>query len=217
MPDSRTIRLGWTFLLAVPALIGGLLAILYFYFPNAVGKPQQPLHTEASAVGEPRRLKAFSLTDQLGQTYDNQRLLGHWTFMSFGYTYCPDICPTTLSIMSEVSNRIRAQAQHAPFQVVFVSIDPERDTPARLAEYVTYFDPAFLGVTGTQQELQKLTRPLGILYQRVDTQDSAMGYVMDHTASIILVDPQGRFFAYFLHPHDADSITRDFTTITQSD
>jgi protein SCO1/2 len=217
MPDSRTIRLGWTFLLAVPALMGGLLAILYFYFPSAIGKFQDPVARESSRVSEPRQLKAFSLTDHLGRTYDNQRLQGHWTFMSFGYTSCPDICPTTLTIMGEVSNQVRAQKHHAPFQVVFVSIDPERDTLERLAEYVTYFDPEFLGVTGTQAELQPLTRPLGILYQRVDTQDSAMGYVIDHTASIILIDPQGRFYAYFLHPHDAQSITRDFLAITQQD
>ncbi len=215
MPDSRTIRLGWTFLLAVPALIGGLLATLYFYFPNAIGRSQDPVTVESDRVSEPRQLNAFSLTDHLGRPYDNQRLQGHWTFMSFGYTSCPDICPTTLTIMSAVSNRVRAQKHHAPFQVVFVSIDPERDTLERLAEYVTYFDPEFLGVTGTEAELQPLTHPLGILYQRVETQDSAMVYVMDHTASIILIDPQGRFFAYFLHPHDAEAITRDFLTISQ--
>ncbi len=214
MLDNRTIRQGWTFLLVLPALISGLLFGLYFYFPNILDRAHKSAQTETASVTEPRRLKDFSLLDHHGRLFDNQRLKGHWTFMSFGYTHCPDTCPSTLSTMSEVSNRIHALAKHAPFQVVFVSIDPRRDTLARLSEYVTHFDADFLGVTGTESDLPRLTQPLGIPYQHKDVQNSAKDYAVDHTASIILIDPQGRFFAYFLLPHDPETIVRDFLAIT---
>ncbi|PUB88358.1 MAG: hypothetical protein DBP01_12095, partial [gamma proteobacterium symbiont of Ctena orbiculata] len=137
-----------------------------------------------------------------------------FSFMSFGYTYCPDICPTTMSLFAEMHNRIQAQKSTKPYQVTFVSVDPERDSLERLSEYVTYFDPSFVGATGPEEALQALTKPLGILYRRVETEDSAMGYVMDHSASIILVDPQGRFHAYFSPPHDAEKMANDFIAIS---
>ena len=138
-----------------------------------------------------KTLQPFSLTDQTGETFDNQRLLGQWTFLNFGYTHCPDICPTTLAMLTNMDQQLNSLEIASPVQIAFVSVDPERDTQQRLAEYVNYFDPSFLGLRGSEDKLQRLTQPLGILYAKVKTEKSAMEYVMDHSASIILIAPEG--------------------------
>jgi len=168
---------------------------------------------QASLLPELRGLPPFSLMDQQDKPFDNQRLLGRWTLLSFGYTYCPDVCPTNLAMMAEVDSRLQHAEVKTPYQFGFVSVDPLRDTLQRLAEYVGYFDPSFLGITGSETALQALTRPLGILYQRVETQQSAMDYVMDHSANLVLLDPQGRYYALFSPPHDADNMTADLLAI----
>ncbi|MDJ0807678.1 MAG: SCO family protein [Gammaproteobacteria bacterium] len=169
---------------------------------------------KATVLPELKALPPFSLSDQTGRRFNNQSLLGQWTFISFGYTYCPDICPTTLAMLTQLDQQLAAQVISAPYQVAFVSIDPERDTPQRLAEYMDYFNPAFIGATGSELELQRLTRPLGILYAKVMTEKCALDYVMDHSASIVLVDPQGRYHALFSPPHDAGLMLDDFLTIS---
>ncbi|MCG7897007.1 MAG: SCO family protein [Candidatus Thiodiazotropha lotti] len=214
MSENATPRLGITALLGISALLGGLLVWSYLQ-GSKTEESIQPLATEqATLLPELRSLKPFSLSNHHGETFDNQSLLGQWTFMSFGYTYCPDICPTTMSLFSEMNDLLKREQQTDPYKITFVSVDPQRDSLERLAEYVTYFNPEFLGATGPEPALEKLTKPLGILYQRVETEDSAMGYVMDHSASIILVDPQGQYHAYFSPPHDPQKMANDFLSIT---
>lgn len=214
MSEQSSPRLGLATLLGIAAMIGGLL--VWFYLDGS--KPAntaQPIATkQATLLPELRPLKPFSLSDHKGGKFDNQSLLGHWTFMSFGYTYCPDICPTTMSLFSEMNDLLKGRQSPAPFRITFVSVDPQRDSLERLSEYVTYFNPEFIGATGPEPSLQELTKPLGILYKRVETQGSAMGYVMDHSASIILVDPKGQFHAYFSPPHDPQKMASDFIAIS---
>lgn len=214
MSENATPRLGITALLGISALLGGLLVWSYLQGSKS-NELAQPLSTEqATLLPELRSLKPFSLSNHNGEKFDNHSLLGQWTFMSFGYTYCPDICPTTMSLFSEMSDLLKREQQTAPYKITFVSVDPERDSLERLAEYVTYFNPEFIGATGPESALQQLTKPLGILYQRVETEDSAMDYVMDHSASIILVDPEGQYHAYFSPPHDAQKMANDFLAIS---
>ncbi|MCU7931654.1 MAG: SCO family protein [Candidatus Thiodiazotropha sp. (ex Codakia rugifera)] len=214
MKNNDTPRMGTFSLLIALALTAGLLAWYYLTAPPVDTQPE-PLKTQqALLLPELRPLKPFSLSDHQGSQFDNQSLLGQWTFLSFGYTYCPDICPTTMSLFSEMHDQLQTQKAAHPYQITFVSVDPERDTLERLSEYVAYFNPSFIGATGPEAALQQLTKPLGILYERVETEDSAMGYVMDHSASILLVDPQGRFHAYFSPPHDAEKMANDFIAIS---
>ena len=175
--------------------------------------PKQITTQQATLLPVLKSLAPFSLTDHTEQTFDNSRLLGQWTLLSFGYTHCPDICPTTLAMLDEVDNSLKQQHAEFAYQMGFVSVDPNRDTTARLADYVTYFNPDFLGITGDEPSLQKLTQPLGILYKKVETEKSAMGYVMDHSASIILVDPQGRYRALFSPPHDPAIMAEDILAL----
>ncbi|MCU7811043.1 MAG: SCO family protein [Candidatus Thiodiazotropha sp. (ex Notomyrtea botanica)] len=201
-------------ILLIPLLIAGVSS--WFLFNTQPPTVKAHIETKgATLLPQLRPLAAFSLNDHQGKTFDNSRLLGRWTLLSFGYTHCPDICPSTLAMLAEINLNLQQTERKFPYQIGFVSVDPERDTTERLAEYVTYFDPSFLGIRGDDAALQTVTKPLGILYRKVETEKSAMGYVMDHSASIILVDPQGRYHALFSPPHDPAIMADDLLTITR--
>ena len=155
---------------------------------------------------------AFHLTDHHGQPFGLDRLEGKWTFLFFGYTHCPDVCPMALSVLANVDKRLHGSGDATHVQYVFVSVDPQRDTLAHLADYVTYFDKSFIGATAPEKELSLLTRQLGILYTRTEP-DARGDYLVDHTASILLVDPKARLVAVFSTPHDATTIASRFSRI----
>lgn len=169
-------------------------------------------------------LPAFVLRGPNGE-FTNANLLGRWSFMFFGYTHCPDICPTALTLMKEIKAALAAQTVVSPapsqgiplritFQVVFVSVDPRRDTPELLGEYVAAFDPAFIGVSGNDAELAPLTGKLGSYYRRNDGADTRR-YTADHSAAIYLLDPQGRLAAVFSPPRTAARMVADFQRIAR--
>jgi len=156
----------------------------------------------------------LQLTDQDGRPFDLASLRGRPVLVFFGYTHCPDVCPTTLSTMNSVTKKLAAaKLSGAPVRVVFVSIDPERDTIQHLAEYVPYFNKDFLGVTGTPAQVDAFTKQLNILHMRGSEPASDGNYTMDHTASILLIDPRARFSAIFSAPHVANAITQDFLSL----
>lgn len=202
-------------LIGLLALGAGLLAFNLDRFLFVQSETSAPPATRYSTlIPAPRALRPFALTDHRGDPFNETRLLDRWTMLSFGYTHCPDVCPTGLAALARFADRLEQAGSRVPFQVVFVSIDPERDTPDRLATYVPYFHPGFIGATGEAQELQRLTGQLGIMHARVESEDSAMGYLMDHTASFILIDPLGRYHAVFNIPHDDAKLAHDFNLIT---
>ncbi len=152
----------------------------------------------------PAPLPAFRLTGPRG-TFRNADLLGRWTFLFFGYTQCPDVCPTALSVMKEV-RAIGGAVPPAPtFEVVFVSVDPRRDTDQLLAQYLAAFDPGFVGVSGDDAALMPLAQALGVAYRRHDEKD-VRNYTVDHSAAIHLIDPQGRLAASFPPPQQAATL-----------
>lgn len=189
---------------------GLLLAAVFFWM-----LPDKSVSPELVGVlrPEPRPLQAFELTDQYRQPFSLERLQGEWSFVFFGYTSCPDICPTTLSTLTGVVRKLQANPQDpANIQVVFVSVDPQRDTPEFIEKYLKYFDEAFLGITGTQQDIDSLTRQFGAGYMKEP--DTAPGqYLVSHTSSIFLVDPHGRLLAAFSPPHDPGTIADQFRQI----
>lgn len=172
------------------------------------------MDTAATVLHEPMHLPQFRLTDTKGNSFTNSSLQGIWSFLFFGYTYCPDICPTTLALLADTENRLQGQKEKHKRQYVFVSVDPQRDTIEHLGEYVTYFNPLFKGATGPEQEIQALTKPIGIRYQRSPEQRPAGDYLIDHSATILLVDPDGNLRALISPPHDAAVIAQDFRKIT---
>lgn len=174
---------------------------------------QEPAELEsATYLGGGKPVVDFSLIDHRGQPFDNSRLLGQWTFAFFGFTYCPDVCPMSLAVLNTVEQMVKEQAPELPLQGVFISVDPARDTPERLAQYVPFFNKGFLGVTGDEEELQKLSRDLGILYIRGEP-DANGNYLIDHSSSLLLFDPQGDLVALFRAPHQPEPVYRDFTRI----
>jgi protein SCO1/2 len=199
MPPARNIVL-YTVVAAAAAALGVLLA-------NRSPTPAAP--EQALVLEQPRPLPDFALADHRGADFTPARLEGHWTFLFFGFTHCPDICPTTLQTLARVKAGLADLPAAARPDVVLVSVDPERDTPAPLAGYVPYFDPEFLGVTGREEALAPLAAGLGVAYGRTPD-ESGDGYTVDHTAAIFLVDPNGRLAAVFGTPHSADRIEADY-------
>ena len=161
-----------------------------------------------------RAVQPFELVDHKHEVFDNAALQQRWSFLFFGYTYCPDVCPTTLSVLNSIAQRLQDVDQDIRF--VMVTVDPQRDTPERLAEYVTYFNGDFLGVTGSDEALEQLTRQLGILYNRVESESGSENYLVDHTAAVFLFDPDGRYHAVFTPPLSAENIAGDFRKMLQA-
>ncbi|MCB1736705.1 MAG: SCO family protein [Gammaproteobacteria bacterium] len=167
----------------------------------------------ATVLPTARALPAFTLARHDGVPFNNASLRDHWSFVFFGYTFCPDVCPIALSTFREVK-AILDQRDGAldGVEFVFVSVDPERDTLERLGQYVTYFDPGFIGVTGDPDQLLTLSRPMGVVYRKVDG-NTPEDYLVDHSAGVFLVDPNGAFRAYFPAPHDPAAVATAFMKI----
>jgi len=169
---------------------------------------------EATRFPTARELPSFSLIDHDNAVFDNNTLAQRWSFVFFGYTHCPDVCPTTLSVLNSVAHKLGDLDEDIRF--VFISVDPERDTPEQLAQYVSYFNGDFIGVTGTPEGIEQLTRQLGVMHLRVEAEEGASGYLVDHTASVFLFDPDGRYHAVFSPPLSADAIAGDFRKMLQA-
>ena len=162
----------------------------------------------------PRPIGAFTLRDHHGRAFTRERLDGAWTFMFFGYTHCPYICPITLATLRRVEHDLAGHTS-APRRHVLVSVDPARDTVEHLARYVSSFGPAFLGVTGSDGELSKLAREVGAVFFLGEPERDG-SYFVDHTASIMLIDPRGRLIALFGMPHDAAAIVTRFLELKRA-
>lgn len=193
---------------AVIVLAGVLAGVLASYVVARRAAPA-PVLEHATAYGEPRALPAFSLVDQSAAPFGPERLRGHWTFLFFGFVNCPDVCPTTLATLAGVRATLDDLPPAERPTVVLVSVDPGRDTPPVLAQYVSHFDPSFVGATGRPEALETLTRALGVAVA-TGPAGADGSYSVDHTAAIFLVDPEGRVAALFNTPHDAAVIARDY-------
>jgi protein SCO1/2 len=134
-------------------------------------------------------VKPFTLTDQLGRTVTERDMLGKPAMVFFGFTYCPEVCPTTLADITTLLGDLGKNADK--LGVYFVTVDPARDTPDELNKYLASFDPRIRGLTGTAADVDGIAKAFGIYYKRVDIDGGS--YTIDHTASIVLVDAHGRF------------------------
>ncbi len=178
----------------------------------ACSPPEPPRLAGGTLLPSSRELAPFTLVDHHNAPFTRDSLRGQWSFAFFGYTHCPDVCPNALGMLKRVETLLEADGETPLPRVLFVSVDPARDTPETLANYVSYFHPAFLGVTGEDSELKRLTRQLGILYGRSPGQENE-DYLVDHSAAIILFNPEGNYQALFGVPHDPQKIAADFVAI----
>ena len=151
----------------------------------------------------PRPIGALSLTTHTGAAFTARELAGHPTLVFFGFTHCPDVCPTTLARLAE----IKKTAALPDLRVLFVSVDPGRDTPAVLAPYVHAFDPDFIGATGTADEIKRLAQKFGVAVARVDLPGG--DYMMDHSAAVFLLDRRAQIVAVFTPPFEVAPFAAD--------
>ncbi|MGH8248007.1 MAG: SCO family protein, partial [Gammaproteobacteria bacterium] len=181
MPAARTIRLV-VFVLGLMAFGAGV----GIYSANQYRPAPQPA-VEGLLWPNPKQIREFVLIDQDGAPFDLARLRGKWSFVFFGYTHCPDVCPITLSVLGLVHGALAAEGPEGEsVQTLFVTVDPKRDSPQRLADYVRYFDKDFIGLGGTQEQVSSLSSQLGVAY--FHSPASADGnYLVDHSAAVFLI------------------------------
>lgn len=157
---------------------------------------------------------AFSLLDQHGNSINEDAFKGQWDLVFFGFTHCPDVCPLTLAELDAARMQLQ-EAGHAPLpRIVLVSVDPERDTPDRMSGYLSNFAPGKLGITGDLDQLRVLTGAFGIFFEK--QQSDSDYYAVDHSAVVLLIDPDGRLHALFGSPHRAQNFVNDFPLLTRS-
>lgn len=198
-----------TVMAAIAALIGG------YYLGNQNKNLIKPKPQIATLIEQGRALNPFSLQTQHDASFNNEDLLGKWSFLYFGYTFCPDICPTTLVQFVQMSNRLSAHDDLLEkTRFIMVSVDPDRDTPERLDAYMTHFHPDFIGATGTREAIDSLTDDLGIYY-KLQEPDENGNYPVDHTSAVMLINPDGKLMAVFGAVHDPKTAAEDFLIISE--
>lgn len=199
MAESNQSGIRWT-------VFGVLLFMLVVVvsFIHRVGEPRLMSLAETRANGlflfeTPRDPGAFLLTDHRGAPFTRDALTNRWTLIFFGFTHCPDICPTTLAELAELKAQL-VDTEANDLQVVMLTVDPARDTPARLAGYVPYFHPEFLGVTGEFAAILSVAQRLNAPFRKVSEPNG--GYQMEHSANVMLMNPRGDYHGFFRAPLD---------------
>jgi protein SCO1/2 len=193
------------------------------------------LDVHATLLPEPVPVPAFSLRDQHGLEFTQDDLRGRWSLVAFGYTSCPDVCPTMLETLEQTDALLRAASFPALPNYLFITVDPERDTVARLARYISAFGEHIIGLTGDAGQIRRLADGLGIEYVRRVNPDglesivptpadghgghqnhgAGAGYSIDHTAAILMLDPDGNWRALSTPPHDASVIADDYRKLVK--
>lgn len=161
-----------------------------------------------------RAVPDVQMTDQDGQPVALDSLKGKWSLLFFGYTYCPDICPTTLAQLRQVKSELPKEAVER-LQVVLVSVDPNRDTPTQLKQYLGYFDKDFRGLTGSVEDTQTLSNGLSIPFIPADT--SKPGYTVDHSANLAIVGPDGRQRGFVRAPFNNQKLVAQLPVLVRRD
>jgi protein SCO1 len=177
------------------------------FVASRVSKDTEPTLISGTWLPQARAVLPFALVDGAGAAFDASRLAGAPSIMFFGFTHCPDICPNTLALLA------RAQRESAlrELRIVFVTIDPERDTPQLVGNYARAFGEEFVGLTGPANEIERLTQQLGVAAARVDLPGG--GYTMDHSSTLFLFDAAGRNVAVFTPPFDAAKLAQDLRAV----
>ena len=205
------------------AVIGFVLLILGIWlgsdFTSRFTLNEADEFPSATVLKVPVPIFQISLTDHNGQNFRVRQLAKKWTFMFFGYTHCPDVCPMALVDLNAVYHNLLEKGDlifkkyNIATQFILVTVDPARDTVGELKEYIAHFNENFIALTAEPDMIEKLAKPLGVAYMRAPGKDSDGDYYVDHTASFLLIDPLGRLRATFSPPHDAKQIAEDFRKI----
>jgi protein SCO1/2 len=170
-------------------------------------------------ISPPISVPAADFTSVNGAVTTPALFKDHWTLFYIGYTFCPDVCPTELTALAGLLPKLQKSLPNVHWQIVFLSVDPERDTPKRIADYVHYFDPKFLGITGSRAMIDKVTQPLKAGYRVSPHAPGDNIYEIDHDTAYRLISPEGKMVAILPSPHDPaamdQALVRFFKEVVQ--
>ncbi len=193
----------------------GIIVLLFasVFLLKAPAKKVVPAELQAVLWPEPRQLTAFELPAADGGVFNRSDLSDRWTLLFFGYTSCPDVCPMALSVMKAVYDDLLEHPQiRAKTQIVFVSVDPERDSPEHVAKYAAYFDEDFIGVTGPATAIDGLAKQMNAGYIKGEPEEGG-SYQVNHTGSIYLIGPRQQVHGAFSPPHNPKVITEQYLKV----
>ena len=210
-------KIGIILLVALAAGLGLLAA--QWRFGGKAGATQWPPLQAATMFAQPRALPAFSLRQSDGTQLTSGELNGHWTLVFLGFTSCPDVCPTTLAELAQAQKQWQALPDSTRPRVLFVSVDPERDTPRGIGEYAHGFSADTLAATADVPTLEEFARSLGFVFMKVpgkDFETNPQDYSLDHSANLALIDPQGRMAGMIRPPFRPQAIAGDLAALTRA-
>lgn len=189
--------------LTVAVMVLFMLAVLAGFL-HKLGQPRVITDAELRANGaikleRPRILDEFELLADSGKSFSTGELAGRWTLVFFGFTHCPDVCPTTLATLNNFYLTLDEETREDT-DILLVSVDPQRDRPEQLHDYVRYFNPDFFGVTGEFLSLKRFANQLNVPFNKVPLDDG--GYTVDHGSQVVLINPRGHYHGFFKAPLD---------------
>lgn len=193
-------------IVVVAILLGAWLAQLITSTRNAA-----PALQTGTVITPPRAVPEFTLEDTHGQPVTLTSLANHWSILFFGYTSCPDVCPTTLSQLAATHKLLTDLPAKLQPQIVFISVDPKRDTIQKLTGYLQYFSHDFTGFTGTQQQIDAFTKAMGVPVGYEMQPDGT--YTVDHAATLFVINPQHQLNAVFSPPYQPAALAKDLRTL----
>lgn len=193
--------------------LGYVMATGYFFSHQT--HPKHAPNVQGLVLQKTRPIPAFRLTTDKNQSFTQQQLTGHWSLLFFGFTHCPKVCPTTMAALNKMYQTLSHQLPKSALpQVIMVSIDPERDDMNRMHAYINAFNSAFIGLRGNEHALKPLQKAMYVVAEKQSHHhDSPQHYTMQHTASIMVIDPKGQLRAFLSYPHKASVLVADYHTI----
>ncbi len=197
----------------VLAIILGVVFYIENKKPSIQPVPETPAIASATVLNPTKPLINFSLQDSNGNPFTQKSLIGHWTLMFFGYADCPEICPTTLAIVSGVWRSFTAQGLDPKAQFVFATLDATVDTPVKLKNFLSRFHPDFIGITGNPTQIEELSKNMSIYSFREPTLNEKGQKIIDHSATLLLINPEGRLQALFTPPYQIETLKKDLALL----
>lgn len=219
--------------LSVSVIIGNYVVQNYYKWQQRM----QPIEVHGTVIKKPQNLTNFNLTSKNGELFDDSKLIGSWSIMFFGYTRCPDICPMTLSTLSSMYKLLDHSDRNLSKlpKMIFISIDPEHDNSQQVTNYSKYFNNNFIGLTGSQKQVNEITKNLGVVVQKVKLGENGKysavdqqnqmntineknnnietSYIFDHSSTLFVINPKGQLQAILTAPHKAENLAKDVTAI----
>ena len=207
-----------SFLYVLVAALAAGLGLFYgqrhFLPATAITAAPAPTLQTVRLIDPPRTLADFQLTTGDGSALTLASMHGHWTVLFLGFTHCPDVCPTTLANLARAQTKWQSMPAAIQPRVLFVSVDPARDTPKVTSDYAAFFHPATLGATAAEPALSNFAKALGLVYMKVPGKNG--DYEMDHSATLVVLDPQGRQAGLIRPPLNPDAIAADLRLLAET-